>query len=130
VPDVVEDVPGHDDVTADATPLDEYHDVQQQVMEALDRGDALHRDAEGEPNVVENDELGSDIVDGLQRLYKQATTPLYPGSKTSVVSATIVILNMYVVFGVSNNFTTELLRYLAEDLLPDGNKLPNGGASM
>lgn len=33
-------------------------------------------------------------------------------------------MNMCVVFGVSNNFTSELLRYLSEDLLPEGNKLP------
>ena len=33
-------------------------------------------------------------------------------------------MNMCVVFGVSNNFTSELLRYLSEDLLPKGNKLP------
>lgn len=125
VEDVVEDVPGHDHNTADATPLDEYHDVQRQVMDALDRGDALHRDAEGQPNVVDNDDFDSDTVDGLQRLYEEATTPLYPGSKTSVISATIVLMNMCVVFGVSNTFRTELLRYLAEDLLPEGNKLPN-----
>ena len=93
-------------------------------MEALDRDDALHMDAGGESNVVDNDDLDSDTMDGLQRLYAEATTPLYPGSKMSVVSATIVLMNMCVVFGVSNTFKTELLRYLAEDLLPEGNKLP------
>ena len=123
--DVAEDVPGRGPVPADATPLDEYHDVQRQVMDALDRGDALHRDAEGQPTVEENEDLDRDTVDELHRLYEQATTPLYPGSKTSVVSATIVIMNMCVVFGVSNTFTTELLRYLSEDLLPEENKMPN-----
>lgn len=125
VPDVVEDIPEHEQHPADTPALDEYHDVQRQVMEALDRGDALHRDADGEPTTGFNDELHSDTVDGLHRLYDEATTPLYPGSKTSVVSATIVLMNMCVVFGVPNTFTTELLRYLAEDLLPDANKLPN-----
>ena len=33
------------------TPLDQYHDVQRQVMEALDRGDALHREFAGEPDM-------------------------------------------------------------------------------
>jgi hypothetical protein len=94
-------------------------------MEALDRGDTLHRECEGAPSVPENDDLDSDTMDGFQGLYEQATTPLYTGSKTSVVSATIVIMNMCVVFGVSNNFTSELLRYLSEDLLPDGNQLPS-----
>ena len=63
-------------------------------------------------------------MQGLEELYRQCTTPLYMGSKCSVVSATIVIMNMCVVFGVSNNFASELLQYLSEDLLPEGNKLP------
>ena len=33
-------------------------------------------------------------------------------------------MNMCHVFGVSNNFSSELLQYLSEDLLPEGNKLP------
>lgn len=122
--DVVHDVPRQDDVNEDAIPLDEFHDVQRQVMDALERGDALHRDAGGEPNVLDNDELNNDTVDELHNLYAEATTPLYPGAKTSVVSATIVLMNMCVVFGVSNTFRSELLRYLGEDLLPKGNKLP------
>lgn len=125
LPDVVENVPEHFNVNTDGNELDEFHDVQRQVMDALDRGDALHRDAEGQATPVDNEDLSIDTVEGLQQLYKEATTPLYPGSKTSIVSATIVIMNMCVVFGVSNSFTTELLRYLAEDLLPDDNKLPN-----
>ena len=69
--------------------------------------------------------MDNDTIQGLEELYHQPTTPLYRGSKTSIVSATIVILNMCVGFGVSNNFTSELLCYLSEDLLPKGNKLPS-----
>ena len=69
--------------------------------------------------------MDNDIGQGLEELYHQATTPLYKGSKTSIVSTTIVIVNMCVGFGVSNNFTLELLHYLSEDLLPEGYKLPN-----
>ena len=113
-----------DPVGSADTPLDPYHDVHRQVMEALDRGDALHREYAGEPVMDMEDDMDSDTMEGLEELYRQCTTPLYTGSKCSVVSATIVIMNMCVVFGVSNNFTSELLRYLSEDLLPEGNKLP------
>jgi hypothetical protein len=105
------------------TPLDEYHDVHRQVMEALDRGDALHREFAGEPDMDMEDDMDTDTMEGLEELYRQCTNPLYTGSKCSVVSATIVIMNMCVVFGINNNFTSELLRYLSEDLLPEGNKL-------
>lgn len=63
-------------------------------------------------------------MDGLEELYDQATTPLYATSKTSVVSATIILMNMCTVFRVSNRFVDELLRFLAADLLPPDNKLP------
>jgi len=50
---------------------------------------------------------------------------LYPGSKTSVVSAMIIIMNMCTGFRVSNKFTDELFCFLSSDLLPTSNKLPN-----
>ena len=106
-------------------PLDEHHEVQRQVMEAFDQSDALHVEVDDVVDVLDNDDVESDTMDGLEDLYEQATTPLYSGSKCSVVSATIIIMNMCTVFRVSNRFTDELLRYLSSDLLPVNNKLPN-----
>ena len=125
VPDFLPNVQGDEPCGGAETPLDEYHDVQRQVQEALERRDSLHREVGTEPNMPLQDDMDNDIVQGLEELYHQATTPLYRGSKTSIVSATIVILNMYVGFGVSNNFTSELLHYLSEDLLSEVNKLPS-----
>lgn len=105
-------------------PLDEFHEVQRQLMEALDRGDALHEKAEASEEIGDEDDGANDIVDGLEELYTQATTAIYPGSRTSIVSATIIIMNMCTVFHVSNKFTDELLRFLSVDLLTAGNKLP------
>lgn len=67
--DVREHVPSHADVSEDAAPLDEFHDVQRQVMDAFDRGDALYMDAAGQPIVLENDELDNDTMDVMRRLY-------------------------------------------------------------
>ena len=83
----------------------------------------MHREVGTEPNMPPQDDMDNDTVHGLEELYHQATTPLYRGSKTSIVSTTIAILNMCVGFGISNNFTLELLCYLSEDLLSEGNKL-------
>ena len=63
-------------------------------------------------------------ANGLEDLYTEAMTLVFPGSRMSIVSATIIILNMCSVFRVSNNFNDELLRFLSTDLLPIGNKLP------
>ena len=113
-----------DPISVADVPLDQFHDVHRQVMEALDRGDALHRESAASSDMDVDSDVDCDTMQGLEELYEQCTTPLYTGSKCSVVSATIVIMNMCVVFGVSNNFTSELLRYLSEDLLPADNKLP------
>jgi len=67
-------------------PLDEFHEVQRQVMEALDQGYAFHLEIGEEPDVADDDKIEDDTVDELEDLYDQATTPLYTGSKTSVVS--------------------------------------------
>lgn len=93
-------------------------------MEAFDRGDALYLELGNKVDVQENDDMGSETVDGLEELFKQATTPLYAESKCSVVSVTIIIMNMCTIFWVSNRFINELLRYLSTDLLPADNKMP------
>lgn len=113
--DMQEDVP---------PPLDEYHEVQRQVMEAFDRGDALHEESGPMQEGVDEDDIAADTMDGLDELYQEATTAVFPGSKTSIVSATIILVNMCNVFHVSNKFTDELFRFLHVDLLPSGNKLP------
>ena len=134
--DVVEDIPmdtTRQHVDADSggvgeheTPplLDEFHEVERQVLEALGRGDALHEEAGAEGRLHVENEEDADIEDELDGLYTEATTAVYPGSKMSVVSATIIVMNMCSVFHVSNTFTDELFRFLSGDLLPQPNKLP------
>jgi hypothetical protein len=114
IADIVADVntdnrssePGED---PEFPPLDEFHEVQRQVMEALDRGDALHEEVDASEEVDDADDNANDTVDGLEDLYREASTAVYPGSRTSIVSATIIIMNMCTVFRVSNKFIDELL---------------------
>lgn len=65
-------------------------------MEDVDNDDPLHKDVEGQPNMADNDDLRSNIHYSFKRLYEKASTSLYLGLKISIVSATIVIINICV----------------------------------
>ena len=60
----------------------------------------------------------------LDELSKQATRPVYDGVNVSIISATIVLINMAVIHSVPNEYLNELLKYMSTVLLPRGNKLP------
>ena len=62
VGDNVADIQREDSFGNAYTPLDQYHDVQRQVMEALDRGDALHREFTDEPDMDVYDDIDSDTM--------------------------------------------------------------------
>ena len=96
--------------------LDEFHKVERQVLKALGRGDALYEEADAEGLLHVENEQNLDIVDKLDGLYMEAITPVYRGSKLSVVSATIIIMKMCSVFSVSNTFTDELFHFLSRYL--------------
>jgi hypothetical protein len=49
---------------------------------------------------------------------------VYEGLNVSTISATIVLINMAVIHGVSNAYMEELMKYLSNVLLPRGNRLP------
>jgi hypothetical protein len=108
--------------------LDTYHDVQQQVRDAFGEGDQLH-DATTEAE-IHNDVEDVDVdeysarLDLLDELSRQAIRPLYDGINVSIVSATIVLINMAVVHNVPNEYLNELLKYLNTVLLPRPNQLP------
>ena len=84
----------------------------------------MHEQTEGSGEVGDEEDIAGETMDGLEDLYAEATIPLYPDSRTSVVSAIIIIMNMCTVFRVSNKFSDELFRFLSTKLLPSGNKLP------
>ena len=63
-------------------------------------------------------------LDYLEELMGQATRAIFEGSYVSLILATIVLVNMAMIHGVSNAYMDELLKYLATVLLPQGNVLP------
>jgi hypothetical protein len=111
-----------------ADQLDPFHDVQRQLFDAFDMGDRIREDTPHRTDVPDNKDVDiddiSDRLEYLEALYRDATRPVYSGVNVSVISATIVLINMAVIHGVSNAYVDELLRYLATVLLPEGNSLP------
>jgi hypothetical protein len=55
---------------------------------------------------------------------EDAVHELYTGAKSSKLAATILLLNLCMVHGVSNCFADELFSILHKHLLPDRNSLP------
>jgi hypothetical protein len=109
--------------------LDPCLDVQRQLFDAFDVGDHIcedipHREDVDHGEDVEGDDI-SEKLELLEDLYVHASKPLYTGLNVSVISATIVMINMAVIHGVSNAYVNELLKYLVTVLLPQGNMLPS-----
>jgi hypothetical protein len=63
-------------------------------------------------------------LEKLDELSAQASRSIYGGNSVSIVFATIVLINMAVIHGVSNAFINKLLMYFSNVLLPQGNLLP------
>jgi hypothetical protein len=108
--------------------LDPYHDIQQQLFDTFDLEDRLQEDT---PHVfkdcAEENNLDNDIhedFDNLDDLYREGTRLVYHGSNISTISATIVLINMAVIHGMSNAYVNELLMYLSTVLLPGESNLP------
>jgi hypothetical protein len=57
-------------------------------------------------------------------MLEEAIQELYIGSRSTKLAATILLMNLCTVHGVSNNFADELFTILHRHLLPEGNCLP------
>jgi hypothetical protein len=55
---------------------------------------------------------------------REACQPLYKGAKSLMLAATLFLMNVCMVHGVSNKFVDELLALLHKHLLPPDNCLP------
>jgi alkylhydroperoxidase/carboxymuconolactone decarboxylase family protein YurZ len=66
---------------------------------------------------------GDCMADVMEELLKHARTPLFAGATTSRLVSTLLLLNCFAVFGVSNAFANELLQLL-HIMLPNDNYLP------
>jgi len=104
--------------------LDPYHDIQQQLFDALSEGDDMRESMSYIQEDEANDDIVADTQQAMDALYEHTTRAVFRGTNVSVISATIVIINMAVIHGVSNAYVDELMKYLSTVLLPANNVLP------
>ena len=108
-------------------PLDQEHDLQRHVYDAFCEGDQLMSETKHADDDSDQEESEDDLtqkLDELEELSKRASKPVYEGSSTSILSATIILVNMAVIHGVTNAYMDELLKYLSTTFLPKPNSLP------
>jgi hypothetical protein len=107
--------------------LDPFHDIQQHLFDIFDLADRLQKDTphvfedDGDTNEVDNE--NTKYLADLDALYRERTQLVYNGSTISIILATIVLINMVVIHGVSNAYVDELFKYLTTILLSGDNKL-------
>jgi hypothetical protein len=116
-----------------------YSRVQEVVADTFTMADNIHDECRSthnwnEPcfnNIVEDD-MPSNVDDAEEdgnvqfdsNGLEEAVGRLYEGAKSSTLAATIFLLNLYTIHGVSNCFVNELFYILHGHILPDGNSLP------
>jgi hypothetical protein len=105
--------------------LDPYHYVQEQMFDAFDTGNKLHKECGKIADRAAVEDALEESMEKLDELYRHASQPVYSGNSVSIVSTVIVIINMAVIHGVGNTYVDELLTYLSTLLLSNGNQLPS-----
>ena len=106
--------------------------VEDIVMEAFTVVDELAGDedppsdeeSEGEPMGENGDGIGEDDNYGDPHELEEVIDELYHGAKSSILAATILIMTLCTVHGVSNKFADQLFTLFREHLLPSENMLP------
>jgi hypothetical protein len=103
------------DVVMDAFALDDSMYIECSETSLEDEG----------PNLTKNDGSSDEDVRGWDEsddfdptLLEEAIQELYDGSHSTKLAATILLMNLYMVHGVSNNFADELFTILHCHLLP------------
>jgi hypothetical protein len=113
--------------------------VQEVASNAFAQADVLHNDyienhlndAANVRDVSTEEPIGERAEEGISKdltfdpqVLEDAIKPLYRGAKSTELAATILLMNLCTVHGVSNNFTEELFALLHGHLLPPNNSLP------
>jgi hypothetical protein len=108
--------------------------VQREVADTFAIADSLHDECMEEDSLgaASGDDHGGDVAgdggvdnsDFDPTMLEQSLQVLYDGARSSQLAATVLLLNLCTVHGVSNNCANELFSLLHLHLLPQGNVLP------
>ena len=95
------------------------YDIPPPHTEAEDRSEPIHKEEDEEFTSTEEDYA----TKVMEELLEHARNPLFEDAGTNRLVATLMLLNSFTVFGVSNSFAHELL-HLLQEILPKANHLP------
>jgi hypothetical protein len=114
--------------------------VQEAVLDAFAMADAFHEEHSNTSEPPASDNSGSTDIEELvgeteedvgeaqsefdPRVLEEAMKPLYRGAQCTELAATIMLMNVCIVYRVSNSFAHELFALLYHHLLPIENSLP------
>jgi hypothetical protein len=119
--------------------LDIEERVRDEAMMAFTAADNVHEECRETSSDTKADamEIGGDELDGDADnseapkdsnfdpyTLEDAITPLYAAARCSKLAATILLMNLSTVHGVSNTFAEELFTILHTHILPENNCLP------
>jgi hypothetical protein len=119
-----------DEAPAHPSTLEEQ--IEDIVIDAFTVVDELANDDLPQSDDETDDEpLGDDGCRGTEednygdpRVMEDAIEELYHGAKSSILAATILIMTLCIIHGVSNKFADQLFTLFREHLLPSENMLP------
>ena len=121
---MVEDV--FQEIDQQQHPLEET--MQDMVMDAFTVVDGLHDGANDSGDEDDEEPMGDigneDDKDDAPHDLEEAIQELYDGAKSSVLVATILIMTLYTIHGVSNKFADQVFAIFHLHLLLVENRLP------
>lgn len=100
------------------------------------RVDEIHRQFTDEDDAMLHfedlsaDEDEEDLTSVMDNLLRQAVEPLYPGSTTSRLQFSIILMSLCTLFSISHHGLDEILTFLKHDVLPAENQCPKNSYEM
>ena len=100
------------------------------------RVDEIHQQfTEEGDEVLDFDDLSSeenepDRSEILEELVREAVEPLFPGSRSSRLQFSIILMSLYTLFSLSHHCIDEILTFFKHDVLPEGNTCPSTSYEM
>lgn len=120
----------------EAAPPNTHVDFNKVVGNCFARADEIHGGIGQDKDVVlDFDDLSSeeeeaDTTPILEEVLQQSAQPLFPGSKTSRLQFSIILMSLCTLFSVSHHCLDEILTFLKHDVLPDDNECPKNSYEM
>ena len=100
------------------------------------RANEIHQQVTEEDNFVQHfEDLSSEDDDPdrtplMEELLREAAEPLFPGSQTSRLQFSIILMSLCTLYSISHHCLDEVLTFLKYDVLPSENTCPKSSYEM